>query len=192
MARRSRAGFGSVYAGERTRTSKGREPHRDLNPARLPIPPRPRRSNRMRVARCLPEPLVGSWRNLPVRFADAPFARPPDPSPGPLRATTLAYSGVTYAAVRPPSTRNVAPFTYDDSSLARKSAAFTISRGFASRPIGRWRRRRSYAAGSSPKIRRSSGVSTGPGQSALTRTPWRANWTASSRLIDRTAPLDAV
>ena len=55
----------------------------------------------------------------------------------------LRYSGVTYAAVSPPSTRNVAPFTYDDSSLARKRAALTISRGFASRPIGRWIRRRS-------------------------------------------------
>src|ERR1700681_433271 len=57
------------------------------------------------------------------------------------------YSGVTYAAVRPPSTRNVEPFTYDDSSLARKSAALAISRGVARRPIGRWIRRRSYAAG---------------------------------------------
>ena len=35
---------------------------------------------------------------------------------------------MTYAAVSPPSTRNVAPFTYEDSSLARKSAPFTISR----------------------------------------------------------------
>ena len=80
----------------------------------------------------------------------------------------------------------------DDSSLARKSAPFTISRGFASRPIGQWIRRRSSAAGSSPKIRSSSGVSTGPGQSALTRIPCRANWTASSRLRARTAPFEAV
>src|SRR5919198_789663 len=29
-------------AGERTRTSKGRLPQRDLNPSRLPVPPRPR------------------------------------------------------------------------------------------------------------------------------------------------------
>ena len=63
------------------------------------------------------------------------------------------------------------PFTYEDSSLARKSAALTISRGFASRPIGQWIRRRSSAAGSSPKICSRSGVSTGPGQRALTRTP---------------------
>jgi len=57
-------------------------------------------------------------------------------------SSALTYSEVTYAAVSPPSTRKVAPFTYDDSSLARKSAAFTISLGFASRPIGRWIRRR--------------------------------------------------
>ena len=39
--------------------------------------------------------------------------------------------------MRPPSTTNVAPFTNDDSSLARKSAALTISRGFeaARRPV---------------------------------------------------------
>src|ERR1022692_3670039 len=103
-----------------------------------------------------------------------------------------AYSGVTYAAVSPPSTRNVAPFTYEDSSLARNSAALAISRAVARRPIGRWMRRRSYAAGLSEKRRMSKGVSTGPGHSALTRTPWRANCTASSRLIESTAPFDAV
>ena len=32
-----------VDAGERGRTSKGTKAHWDLNPARLPIPPRPRR-----------------------------------------------------------------------------------------------------------------------------------------------------
>src|SRR3954467_15186306 len=41
-------------------------------------------------------------------------------------------------------------------------------------------------------MRRRSGVSTGPGQSAFTRTPCRANWTASSRDIESTAPFDAV
>ena len=35
----------------------------------------------------------------------------------------------------------------------------------------------------------SSGVFTGPGQSALTRTPWRANCTPSSRVIASTPPL---
>jgi hypothetical protein len=41
-------------------------------------------------------------------------------------------------------------------------------------------------------MRSSSGVSTGPGQSALTRTPCRANCTASSRERASTAPFDAV
>src|ERR1700674_3947510 len=53
-------------------------------------------------------------------------------------------------------------------------------------------RRRSYAPGVSEKSRISSGVSTGPGHRALTRTPCRANCTASSRLIESTAPFDAV
>src|SRR5581483_11452897 len=102
------------------------------------------------------------------------------------------HSGVTYAAVNPPSTRNVAPVTYEDSSEARNSAPLTTSRGFARRPVGQWTRRRSRAAGSSPKMRRRSGVSTGPGQSAFTRTPSRANCTASSRVIESTAPFEAV
>src|SRR6476469_5116809 len=37
----------------------------------------------------------------------------------------------------------------------------------------------------------SSGVLTGPGHSALTRMPSRANCTPSSRVIDSTPPLDA-
>src|SRR5205807_4204102 len=48
------------------------------------------------------------------------------------------------------------------------------------------------APGVSLQMRSRSGVSTGPGQSALTRTPCRANCTPSSRLIDSTAPFDAV
>jgi hypothetical protein len=35
-------------------------------------------------------------------------------------------------------------------------------------------------------------LETGPGQSELTRIPCRANWTANSRLIDRTAPFEAL
>src|SRR5262249_26204129 len=107
-------------------------------------------------------------------------------------ACAVSHSGVTYPAVKPPSTRNVAPFTYDDSSLARKSAAFTISRGLASRPVGQWIRRRSSAAGLSPKMLSRSGVSTGPGQSAFTLICSRANCTASSLDIESTAPFDAV
>jgi hypothetical protein len=62
-----------------------------------------------------------------------------------------AYCGAAYAAVRPPSTKNVAPLTHDDSRLARKSEALAISRAVARRRIGRWMRRRSYAAGLSEK-----------------------------------------
>ena len=38
----------------------------------------------------------------------------------------------------------------------------------------------------------SSGVSIGPGQIALDRTPCGPNWTASDRVSDRTAPFEAV
>jgi hypothetical protein len=53
-------------------------------------------------------------------------------------------------------------------------------------------RLRSSASGLSPKMFSSKGVSTGPGQRAFTRTPWRANWTPSSRLIESTAPFEAL
>src|SRR5712692_1087589 len=53
------------------------------------------------------------------------------------------YSGVTYAALSPPSTRNVAPLTKRESSPARNSEELAISRAFARRPIGRCTRRRS-------------------------------------------------
>src|SRR5262249_36528963 len=115
-----------------------------------------------------------------------------DPTADHHDACARPHSGVTYAAVRPPSTRNVEPVTYDDSSLARKSAPFTSSRGLARRPVGQWIRRRSRAAGLSPKMLSKSGVSTGPGQSALTRMFSRANCTASSRVIESTAPFEAV
>ena len=52
--------------------------------------------------------------------------------------------------------------------------------------------RRAARSGSLANSSCSSGVFTGPGQSALTRMPSRANWTPSSRLIASTAPLDAV
>ena len=41
-AGRETAAAASSDAGGRTRTSKGREAQRDLNPPRLPVPPRPR------------------------------------------------------------------------------------------------------------------------------------------------------
>src|SRR5438477_10045792 len=101
------------------------------------------------------------------------------------------HSGVIYAAVIPPSTRNVDPFTYDDSSLARNNAAFAISSGRAKRPGGMCTSRRLRRAGSASSSC-SSGVSTGPGQSAFARMFLRANSTAISRVIDSTPPLLAV
>jgi hypothetical protein len=57
-------------------------------------------------------------------------------SAGVLTRVPLLYSGVMYAAVIPPSTRKVDPFTNEDSSLARNSAAFAISSARAKRPGG--------------------------------------------------------
>ena len=80
----------------------------------------------------------------------------------------------------------------EDSSEARKIAALAISRASPKRPIGMWTSRRSAFSGSSANSSCSSGVFTGPGQSALTRTPRRANSTPISRDIASTAPFEAV
>ena len=79
----------------------------------------------------------------------------------------------------------------DDSSEARNSTAFAISSGSAKRPIGTCTSRRAARSASLANSSLSSGVFTGPGQSALTRTPSRANCTPSSRDIDSTPPFDA-
>jgi hypothetical protein len=91
----------------------------------------------------------------------------------------------------PPSTRKVFAVMKLDSSEARNSTAFAISSGSAKRPIGTCTRRRAARSGSLANSSCSSGVFTGPGHSAFTRTPSRANWTPSSRDIDSTPPLDA-
>src|SRR3954452_1476256 len=101
------------------------------------------------------------------------------------------HSGVMYAPVIPPSTRNDVPVMNEDSSLARNSAAFAISSARAKRPIGMWTNRRLRRAGSARSAARS-GVSTGPGQRELARMFWRANSTAISRVIASTPPLLAV
>ena len=95
------------------------------------------------VAHSLTVPFAAATLTTAYFKLTAPAPEPAAAAASAGAARRAGYSGVTYAAVRPPSTRNVAAFTYDDSSLARKSAALTISRGFASRPIGRWMRRRS-------------------------------------------------
>ena len=80
----------------------------------------------------------------------------------------------------------------DESSDARKAAAAAISVASPKRPIGMCTRRRAARSGSLAKSSCSNGVFTGPGHSALTRTPWRANCTPSSRDMASTPPLDAV
>ena len=68
------------------------------------------------------------------------------PGVTPVVLTPTLYAScddVAASTVGAPSTTNAAPFTNDDSSLARNSAASTISRGLPSRPIGQWILRRS-------------------------------------------------
>src|SRR5436190_1993408 len=63
-------------------------------------------------------------------------------SPSRLLISLPAYSGVTYAAVMPPSTTSVAPVMNEESSQARKRAARAISCACPGRPIGMWTSRR--------------------------------------------------
>ena len=88
---------------------------------------------------------------------------------GPRRASPLTTS------TRPPLTLSVCPVTYDASSEARKAIAAATSSGSPMRPIA--------VASIMPCLRRapmspscsgaafSSGVSIGPGATALQRTP---------------------
>ena len=78
------------------------------------------------------------------------------------------------------------------SSLARNATAAAISSARAKRPIGMCTSRRWARSGSAANSSCSSGVSTGPGHSAFTRIPSRANCTPSSRDSASTPPLDAV
>ena len=80
----------------------------------------------------------------------------------------------------------------DASSLARNATAAASSSGSANRPIGTCTSRRAARSGSLANSSCSSGVFTGPGHSALTRMPWRANCTPSSRDIASTPPFEAV
>jgi hypothetical protein len=55
--------------------------------------------------------------------------------------TSAFYSGVTYAAVMPPSTISDAPVMKEESSEARNSAAFASSSARPSLPMGMWTKR---------------------------------------------------
>jgi len=59
-----------------------------------------------------------------------------DPDDGAFAAPGARQSGVTYAALMPPSTRKVLAVMKEASSDARKQAAAAISSGSAKRPIG--------------------------------------------------------
>src|SRR6266545_7066718 len=92
----------------------------------------------------------------------------------------------------PPSTTNCEAVMNEASSLARNATAAAISSGSAKRPIGTCTSRLAARSGSLAKSSMSSGVATGPGQSALIRMPSRANCTPSSRVMASTPPLLAV
>src|SRR6185295_12591421 len=83
------------------------------------------------------------------------------------------HSGVTYAAVMPPSMINDWPVIQLDSLEARNSAPLAISVGSPNLPMGMCTRRRLRLASSDRNLA-SSGVMIGPGHNALARIPWRA------------------
>ena len=91
----------------------------------------------------------------------------------------------------PPSTKKVEAVIKLDSSEAKNKTALAISAGSANRPSGTCTSRRWARSGSVANSSCSKGVLTGPGHSALTLTPSRANWTPNSRDIDSTPPFDA-
>src|SRR6266545_1245656 len=122
-----------------------------------------------------------------LRVLDVPDASRTGPA-----TRRRGHNGVTYAPVMPPSTRNVLAVMNEASSLARNATAAAISAGSANRPIGTCTSRRAARSGSLANSSISSGVATGPGHSALTRMPSRANCTPSSRVIASTPPLLAV
>ena len=93
---------------------------------------------------------------------------------------------------QPPSTTRFAPVTYDDSSLARKSAQRATSSGRPGRPSGMWSAMREIGCSGSSKRCCVCGVTVIPGETVLTRIPWRAPSAASWRVSAITAPFDAV
>lgn len=123
--------------------------------------------------------------------------------------------GCCLTLVMPPSTTKSVPLTKLASSLARKRTALACSMASPKRPVGKWISRRRRLALSSPSQSWRRGVlegryrqlsyalgfsrawhlSTylrGAGQRELKRKPSRAWTMASSRVMARTAPLEAV
>ena len=186
---------GLAGAAARARRRGGREPRRRRAPARGRRPPRPR------DRRC-----SSSWRraraSTPPRSSTrcrARATRPASCTEG-RRRTAAAL-----AQRRPRLQRGrvgAADPAVDEERRGRDEARLVAGqeerprwrspRGAPKRPTGTWTIRRAACSGSAAKSSSRSGVSTGPGQSALTRTPRRANSTPSSRESARTPPLDAV
>src|ERR1700733_7165685 len=106
-------------------------------------------------------------------------------------------NGITYQvhrAVLPPSTHQAAPVTNAAASLAKNATTGAMSAGKPSRARGTAPISAARAApglGCVANSSRRSTVSTGPGHTALTRTPWPASSSASARLQASTAPLVA-
>src|SRR5207245_1638965 len=103
----------------------------------------------------------------------------------------VLHQGPSYCAVNPPSATISAPVTYDDSSEARKSATWAISRGWAIRPSG-IESSNDFRLAGSLRYGACIGVSMMPGWMMLQRTFWRANWMAIDLVSEMRAPLAAV
>src|SRR5882757_2217458 len=85
-----------------------------------------------------------------------------------LSPNIVSMFGCPVPAVRPPSTARFAPMTKLASSAARKAMAAAISSGRPNRPIG-MAARKAWAMTGVPEVAAASGVSTAPGEIALTR-----------------------
>src|ERR1700753_4033083 len=92
------------------------------------------------------------------------------------------------SAVCPPSTYNTEPVINDASSEARNKAALAISSGKPRRPMGNVLAKASSCSG--VMALRNIGVSVGPGQITLTRTPCFAWSIAMARLSMWTPPFE--
>src|SRR5919204_317119 len=99
-----------------------------------------------------------------------------------------------HSAVKPPSTGSATPVTNDAASEARKTATEATSSGRHNRPSGcdtSCSRRAAAGSGIESMKPRSIGVSTEPGQIALTRIPSGAQSSASARASWTAAPFVA-
>src|SRR5881409_3215241 len=92
-----------------------------------------------------------------------------------------SYRTDCYWAVQPPSMKRALPVTNADASEARKTAAPAISRNSPHRPMGILSTNAWYFAGSLRSCLFIS-VANGPGQMALTVTPFAAHSNASTRV----------